>query len=351
MGTLPSGVDTRTVETTRIETHFLESGDPDGDPVVFLHGNASSSRFYAELLSALPGEYRALAPDFRGFGESERRPIDATRGLRDFADDVDALLSALDIERATVGGWSTGGGVTLRYAIDRPESIDSLFLINPVSPYGFGGTYRDGTPCQPDYAGTGGGLANDEFVQLLAEGDRTAESEASPRNVLRSFYVAPGTELDEDLEDAYVDSILDTETGEEYYPGDAVESPNWPNVAPGERGVNNALSPKYCDLTGIVDVDASPPILWLRGSEDMIVADESFFDAGYLGKLGEIPGWPGEEEFPPQPMVTQTRDVLEEYANAEGTYEEVVIDGTGHSPHIEKPGDVLDALVGHLEER
>ena len=348
MSALPNGVERVRVETERIETHYLESGDEDGEPVVFLHGNASSSRFYGELLAALPDRYRGLAPDFRGFGRSERRPIDATRGLRDFADDIKAFTSALGIETAAVGGWSTGGGVAMRYAIENTDRVDSLFLINPVSPYGFGGTRRDGTPCQPDYAGTGGGLANDEFVELLAAGDATAESEASPRNVLRSFYIAPGTELDSDLEDAYVTAILETETGEGYYPGDAIESEHWPNVAPGESGVNNALSPKYCDLTELVDIDPKPPVLWIRGAEDMIVSDESFFDAGYLGQLGEIPGWPGEAEFPPQPMVTQTRDVLAEYEDSGGSFSEEVVEETGHSPHIENQAEVLDLLLGHL---
>lgn len=348
MPSLPEAVDSRTVETDRLTTHVLESGDADGEPVVLLHGNASSSRFYAELLADLPDEYRALAPDLRGFGDSERRPIDATRGLRDFADDVHALVTELGLDRPHLAGWSTGGGAVLRYAIDRPGDVGSLTLINPSSPYGFGGTHRDGTPCQPDHAGTGAGLANDEFVERIAAGDRSAEAEASPRNIIRAFYVAPSTELDPDLEDAYVDAVLSTETGDDYYPGDATESEHWPGVAPGEGGVNNALSPKYCDLTGIVDVDPQPPVLWIRGSDDQIVSDESTFDAGYLGKLGELPGWPGEEEFPPQPMVTQTRDVLEAYADAGGTYEEVVVEGTGHSPHVEKPDEVLAALTEHL---
>lgn len=348
MSTLPNSVERRRVETARIETHYLESGDEDGEPVVFLHGNASSSRFYGELLAALPERYRGIAPDFRGFGRSERQPIDATRGLRDFADDIEAFRTALGIDTAIVGGWSTGGGVAMRYAIENPGRVDSLFLINPVSPYGFGGTRRDGTPCQPDYAGTGGGLANDEFVESIDAGDTTAESDASPRNVLRAFYTAPGTELDQELEDAYVDAILETETGEGYYPGDSIASDHWPNVAPGDSGVNNALSPKYCELTALVDIETKPPVLWIRGAEDMIVADESFFDAGYLGKLGEIPGWPGEGEFPPQPMVTQTRDVLSEYEDKEGAFEEAVIEGTGHSPHIEKKGEVLDLLLEHF---
>ena len=347
---LPDGVRSRTVSTDRLETHLLETGNDDGDPVVFVHGNASSSRFYAEFLSDLPDRYRAIAPDLRGYGHSERRPIDATRGLRDFAEDVRSLVTELGLERPAFVGWSTGGGVVMRYAIEHPGDVASLALLNPVSPHGYGGTLRDGTPCQPDYAGTGGGMANDEFIERLVEGDRSGESEASPRNVMRSFYLAPETELDPDIEDAYVDALLNTETGDDYYPGDATPSENWPGVAPGEGGTNNALSPKYLDLTGLVDIDPAPPILWIRGAEDQIVSDSSFFDAGYLGKVGELPDWPGDDVYPPQPMVTQTRDVFEDYADAGGEYAEVVVEEAGHSPHIEQHDEVLHALTDFLGE-
>jgi pimeloyl-ACP methyl ester carboxylesterase len=47
--------------------------------VLFIHGDVSSSRFFEETLAALPPRYRGLAPDLRGFGETETRPVDATR--------------------------------------------------------------------------------------------------------------------------------------------------------------------------------------------------------------------------------------------------------------------------------
>ena len=52
-------------------------------------------------------------------------------------------------------------------------------------------------------------------------------------------------------------------------------------------------------------------MLWVRGSDDQIVSDNSLFDLGMLGSLGAIPGWPGVDVFPPQPMISQTRAVLE----------------------------------------
>ena len=93
----------------------------------------------------------------RGFGDTERVPIDATRGLRDWADDTAALLRrARDRRRRrTWSAGSTGGAAIAAFAIDRP--VASLTFIDPVGPYGFGATKLDGTPHFDDFAGSGGG--------------------------------------------------------------------------------------------------------------------------------------------------------------------------------------------------
>ncbi|SFB87637.1 Pimeloyl-ACP methyl ester carboxylesterase [Halobiforma haloterrestris] len=349
-----AGVESRTIETDRLETHLLESGSPDGDgePIVFLHGNVSSSRFFEDVLVDLPSRHYAVAPDLRGYGDTETKPVDATNGLGDFEADLRALLPELDLEPPlTLVGWSNGGGIAMRYAIDNPEAVRRLVLVNPLSPYGFGGTKDlEGTPCFDDYAGSGGGIGNDEFVAGLANRDRGEEGEASPRKILRTYYVDPTHEFDEEREESYLTGMLDTATGEKNYPGSAVESDNWPGVAPGETGVNNAISPKYCDLSAITEVDPEekPPVLWIRGDSDQIVSNESLFDLGTLGRMGQVPDWPGEDVFPPQPMVDQTRAVLEEYADVGGEFEEVVFDNTGHAPHVEVPSDFMRELQSVL---
>jgi hypothetical protein len=134
--------------------------------------------------------------------------------------------------------------------------------------------------------------------------------------------------------------------GEQKYPGDFVPSGNWPNVAPGKFGPINALSPKYVgdSVEKFVGAASKPSILWVRGDSDMIVSDSSFFDFGTLGKLGYVPGWPGEEIYPPQPMVGQTRNILEQYKAKGGSYEEVVITDTGHTPYVEKPEEFMAAF-------
>ncbi len=78
-------------------------------------------------------------------------------------------------------------------------------------------------------------------------------------------------------------------------------------------------------------------MLWTHGAEDTVVSDQSMQDLGVLGGLGHVPGWPGADVFPAQPMVSQIREVLGRYAAAGGTVRTEIIPGAGHSPHIESP--------------
>jgi pimeloyl-ACP methyl ester carboxylesterase len=139
-------------------------------------------------------------------------------------------------------------------------------------------------------------------------------------------------------------------TGGDRYPGDMTPSANWPNVAPGVWGPINATSPKHFNGSGIVDEGTKPPVLWIRGEDDQIVSDMSLFDFGTLGQMELVPGWPGADVFPPQPMVSQMRAVLDKYQENGGQYTEVAIADAGHSPLIEKPEEFRQALVAFLED-
>ncbi|WP_404312870.1 alpha/beta hydrolase [Agrococcus terreus] len=348
MTTLLEGIEQRSVRTDRLEASVLrapgtDAASADAAPIVLIHGNVSSSLFFQPLMQALPRP--SIAIDLRGFGDSETLPVDATRGLRDLSDDVAAVLDALGVAGAHLVGWSMGGGVVLQLLLDRPELVRSVTLQAPVPPQGFG-TRLDGTLCAPDAAGTGGLGANPDFIARLAAGDTTADAPTSPRSVFRSSYVAAG--FDDGREDLWVESMLSTRTGEGNQPGDGIASDAWPGFAAGDRGILNAMSGKHLDLTGIVGIAAKPPVLWIRGAHDAIVADESSFDLHTLGKHGIVPGWPGEEAAPPQPMVTQTRAVLDAYAAAGGAYREVVFEHAGHSPHLEDPERFATELLAHV---
>ncbi|MCW3844375.1 alpha/beta hydrolase [Micromonospora yasonensis] len=343
-----------TVQANGITQAVRVAGPPDGVPVLLVHGNCSSAAFWEPLLRRLPDTLRVVAPDLRGYGDTDTAPVDATRGLGDFADDVAALLDAPGLfapdARPVVVGHSLGGGVAMRLLIDRPERVAGLLLAAPVSPYGFGGTRdADGTPTTPDFAGTGAGTANPDFVARLAAGDRGADAPTSPRNVLRSAYVADPASLGAD-EELLLDSLLSTATEDDNYPGTAVASPHWPGTAAGERGVLNALAPAWFRVADeLVCVPVKPPVTWVRGDADVIVSDTSLFDLAYLGSLGVVPGWPGAADCPPQPMIAQTRAVLDRYAAAGGTYREVVLPGCGHTPYLERPAEFVAELLALTE--
>ena len=349
------GLTSSKITTARLSTHLLSSGTPGGELVVFIHGNVSSGRFYDELMAAMPPHYRCIAPDLRGYGGSDRAPIDATRGMRDFSDDLYELLRHPEVlpkgRRAHLVGWSAGCGVATQFTIDHPGLVASLVLMAPVSPYGFGGTKGlEGTPCWPDFAGCGGGGANPEFVKRLAAQDTSEESDFSPRKVMNQFYFKPPFRVPREREDVFVSEMLKMAISDGTYPGDMQPSSHWPGVAPGSRGMNNALSGRYCNLTALVDVSPRPPILWIRGAEDQIVSDNSLFDFGTLGKLGLVPGWPGDAVFPPQPMIGQTRALLDKYKARGGSVREEVLPGVGHSPHIEAPEAFRSLLFSFLKQ-
>ena len=345
MSTVPTlpGITSKLIDTSRLKTHVLFSGPDDGKPVLFLHGNASSSTYWEEIMLKLPPGFRGIAPDLRGYGDTEDKLIDATRGMGDWVDDLLVLLDALKVDKVHAVGHSMGGTIVLGLVAGAAERVLNATLVNPGSPYGFGGSKDvNGTPNYDDFAGSGGGVVNPDFPKLIAAGDRSSDNpQASPRVVMNSFYWKPPFKpaREEDL----LSSLMTEKIGEQKYPGDFVASGNWPNVAPGVFGPINALSPKYVgdSVERFVNASPKPHVLWVRGDSDMIVSDNSFFDFGTLGKLGYVPGWPGEEVYPPQPMVSQTRNVLDQYKAKGGSYEEVVIADTAHSPYIEKPDEFM----------
>ncbi|MCP4357414.1 MAG: alpha/beta hydrolase [Chloroflexi bacterium] len=349
MSTVPilPGITSQMIQTNRINSHVLTSGPADGVPVVFIHGNFSAAAYFEETMLALSDTYRCIAPDLRGYGNTEDLTIDATRGARDWSDDLKALSDTFGDKAAHLVSWSLGGGAVMQFALDYPELVASLTLIAPVSPYGFGGSKGlDGIPCYTDFAGAGAGTVNPEFIKRIQENDRSADDPNSPRNVINTFIYKPPFRANR--EEAYLSASMLEKIGEDRYPGDFAASENWPNVAPGKYGPINALTPAYFNTSGLVDLDPKPPILWVRGDSDQIVSDTSFFDFGTLGQMDFVPGWPGADVFPPQPMIAQTRSVLDQYQENGGSFQEVVFADCGHSPHIEKPEEFNRHFHTHI---
>ena len=345
------GIEARRVTTARLATRVLSSGPGDGIPVLFIHGNFSSATWWEETMLRLPPRYRAVAPDQRGFGDADPdAKVDATRGMRDFVDDAIALMDHLGHDRFHLVGNSLGGVAAWWIMAGHPDRLLSVTLPGAGSPFGFGGT-RDarGTPTNEDFAGSGGGLLNPVLLEGVARRDRSVDAPFGPRNVLRLLVWGPP--FVPAREDELLDAMFSVHLGDRDLPGDWLESPNWPYFAPGRWGATNAMSPKYAGglVERILAARSKPPVLWIYGAGDIAVSNSAASDPATRGQRGLLAGYPGPERYPHQPMMDQIRALLDDYATAGGTCEEVAVAGSGHVPFMSHPVEFDLAFHRHLE--
>jgi pimeloyl-ACP methyl ester carboxylesterase len=113
----------------RIHGHEVSYRDEGQGPVLLLlHGIAGSSRAWREVMPALAGDFRLIAPDLLGHGESAKPVGDYSLGA--YASGMRDLLGELGIERATLVGQSFGGGVAMQLAYQHPELCERLVLVD-----------------------------------------------------------------------------------------------------------------------------------------------------------------------------------------------------------------------------
>lgn len=123
----------------RIE--YVAMGDPDGLPVLLLHGYTDSWTSWQRVLPLLPAKLRVYAISQRGHGNSSRPGIGYQ--IDDFAEDAAAFLAALDIERALVVGHSFGAAVAERLAVHCPHRVAGLLLVGAFADFAANRAVRD----------------------------------------------------------------------------------------------------------------------------------------------------------------------------------------------------------------
>jgi pimeloyl-ACP methyl ester carboxylesterase len=116
------------LQTDRMIFHYRSHGDPDGLPMVLLHGNFASSRWWEPFFAILPDDIYAIAPDLRGCGGSAKS-ADGYE-IHEQAADVAALVDALGLEEFDLVGHSSGGAIAIEYALNHGERLHSLILVD-----------------------------------------------------------------------------------------------------------------------------------------------------------------------------------------------------------------------------
>lgn len=127
-----------------------------GDPVLLLHAGVADRRMWDPLVPALSHTFRVIRPDLRGFGDSAQPGEEYAD-----ADDLDALLESLGVDKAAVVGASYGGRVAMELATAHPARVSSLVLLCP--------SYRGLEPSEDDAPALEAYSADED--RLLEAGD------------------------------------------------------------------------------------------------------------------------------------------------------------------------------------
>jgi pimeloyl-ACP methyl ester carboxylesterase len=111
--------------------HYLVRGR--GEPLLLLHGLGSSGADFAYQVRALEGQFRIIVPDLPGCGHSG--PLRPDCSIENFASSLWTLLDHLEIPGTSIMGYSLGGAVALEMALQRPDAVPRLALINSLASY------------------------------------------------------------------------------------------------------------------------------------------------------------------------------------------------------------------------
>lgn len=234
---MPQALDETAGRTHRItgaggvRLYVEETGNPSGRPVLFIHGLSQCRLAWnRQLHSDLGRDLRLVALDLRGHGESDR-PTDAYGDSAAWAEDLNAVITSLELERPILTGWSYGGVVICDYLSRYGEgAIGGVHLV--------GATSRLGEPALP--------FLGPRFLATVP-GLFSADAEQSMTSLQAFVRLLTFDELDP--EDSY------------QFLGSAAAVP---------PGVRQALLSRTLDYDGLLS-GLSAPVLITHGLEDEIV--------------------------------------------------------------------------------
>jgi pimeloyl-ACP methyl ester carboxylesterase len=128
------GVKSEYVEAGGYRLHYFEAGPASGAPLVLVHGLGARGEDWAAMIPALAARgFHVYVPDLLGFGRSPRPDVDYSISLEEQT--VVQFMQAMHVPRADVGGWSMGGWIAMKLALDHPEMVDRLVVYDSAGVY------------------------------------------------------------------------------------------------------------------------------------------------------------------------------------------------------------------------
>ena len=123
-----------TVNVDGVDIFYREAGQKDAPAVLLLHGFPSSSRMYEPLMPFLAPEFRVIAPDYPGFGNSEApSPESYAYTFDNIARSIELFTDALKLDRYVLFMADYGGPVGFRLAMARPDKVKGIVIQNAVA--------------------------------------------------------------------------------------------------------------------------------------------------------------------------------------------------------------------------
>jgi len=221
-----------------LRVHYRDQGNPDGPPLVLLHGNSATLHTWEPLAARLDGEYRLVTLTLPGHGLTGPN-ANHDYSVAGMSEAVDLVVDELDLTRFVLGGNSMGGWISWRYALAHPERIDALILLDSS-----GMPLREGE--EPPPLNLGFKLLQHPVGRFLLQ------------------YVTPRSAMETSLRQSVsVENFIDDAAIARYWelyriPGN--------RQAAGTRWTVDR-EPQYADLIG----DIAAPVLILWGAEDRLI--------------------------------------------------------------------------------
>ena len=130
------GVKSEYVDAGGYRLHYFEAAPSNGGgtPLVLVHGLGARGEDWAAMIPALAAQgFHVYAPDLLGYGRSAKPDVDYSISLAEQT--VAQFMQAIHVPRADVGGWSMGGWIVMKLAMDRPEMVDRLAIYDSAGVY------------------------------------------------------------------------------------------------------------------------------------------------------------------------------------------------------------------------
>ncbi|MEO6816045.1 MAG: alpha/beta fold hydrolase [Edaphobacter sp.] len=132
-----AGVHSEYVQAGPYRMHFFEarpSGGAEGTPLLLIHGLGARSEDWAPMIPALAAKgFHVYAPDLPGYGRSERPDASYSISMEEAA--VVQFMQVVHLPRADVGGWSMGGWIAMKLALDHPQMVNRLVVYDSAGVY------------------------------------------------------------------------------------------------------------------------------------------------------------------------------------------------------------------------